>query len=101
MTADRGPMTGHGASVPVFRPRSTLRGGICMDEILTVQEVANYLKVSRSTVWRWCNQGKLFAFKAGHGWRVPRMAVERLVGQLPQEEIITGGVIIMGIGDNP
>ena len=52
-----------------------------MDEILTVQEVANYLKVSRSTVWRWCNQGRLMAFKAGHGWRVHRSEVERMIGQ--------------------
>lgn len=52
-----------------------------MDEILTVPEVAQYLKVSRSTVWRWCNQGKLFAFKAGRGWRVHRSEVEKIVGQ--------------------
>lgn len=52
-----------------------------MDEILTVQEVAVYLKVSRSTVWRWCNEGRLLAFKAGHGWRVHRAAVEKMMGQ--------------------
>jgi len=52
-----------------------------MDEILTVQEVALYLKVSRSTVWRWCNQGRLPAFKAGHGWRVPRTTVEKMMNQ--------------------
>ncbi|MBE7549608.1 MAG: helix-turn-helix domain-containing protein [Anaerolineales bacterium] len=51
-----------------------------MDEILTVQEVAKYLKVSRSTVWRWCNQRRLLAFKAGHGWRVHRTAVEKMMG---------------------
>ena len=62
-----------------------------MDDILTVQEVADYLKVSRSTVWRWCNQGRLRAFKAGHGWRIHRATVEKLVGhkleQLDDEEI--------------
>lgn len=51
-----------------------------MDDILTVQEVAKYLKVSRSTVWRWCNQRRLLAFKAGHGWRVHRTAVEKMMG---------------------
>ena len=50
-----------------------------MDEIMTVQEVAQYLKVSRSTVWRWCNQGKLPAFKAGRGWRVRRVEVDRMI----------------------
>lgn len=50
-------------------------------EILTVQEVAGYLKVSKATVWRWCNEGKLTAFKAGRSWRIRRHEVEKLVGQ--------------------
>lgn len=49
-----------------------------MDEILTVEEVANYLKLSRTTVWRWCQEGRLSAFKVGRGWRVHRSEVERL-----------------------
>ena len=52
-----------------------------MDEILTVQEVANYFKVSRSTVWRWCNQGRMTAFKVGLGWRVHRSEVEKIIGK--------------------
>lgn len=52
-----------------------------MDIILTVPEVAEYLKVSRTTVWRWCNAGKLSAFKAGRGWRVHRSEVEKIVGR--------------------
>ncbi len=50
-----------------------------MDEILTVQEVAEYLKVSRTTVWRWCNKGKLPAFKAGRSWRVHRSEIKKMV----------------------
>lgn len=69
-----------------------------MDDILTVQEVARYLKVSRSTVWRWCNQGKLLAFKAGHGWRVPRGAVERFVGQVPLN-LEEGRAFMIGRGE--
>lgn len=52
-----------------------------MDEILTVQEVADYLKVSRTTVWRWCNAGKLLGFKVGRGWRIHRSELERIVEQ--------------------
>lgn len=51
-----------------------------MDDILTLQEVAAYLKVSRTTVWRWCNEGTLSAFKAGKGWRVHRFDLERFLG---------------------
>ena len=58
-----------------------LQGIISMrDDILTVQEVADYLKVSRSTVWRWCNQGKIEAFKVGRSWRIHRQVVEQVVG---------------------
>ncbi len=52
-----------------------------MDEILTVEEMAQYLKVSRSTVWRWCNEGKVPAFKVGRGWRVHRAQLEQIMGQ--------------------
>ena len=47
-----------------------------MDEILTVAEVAQYLKVSRFTVWRWCKQGKLPAFKVGREWRIYRSVLD-------------------------
>ena len=52
-----------------------------MDEILTVKEVADYLKLSRTTVWRWCNDGQLPAFKVGRGWRIHRSVVEEIIGQ--------------------
>jgi len=52
-----------------------------MDEILTVREVAEYFKLSRTTVWRWCNDGKLPAFKVGRGWRIHRSEVEKITGQ--------------------
>ena len=54
-----------------------------VDEILTVQEVAEYLKLSRTTIWRWCNEGKLSAFKAGRGWRIHRSEIERITRQKP------------------
>jgi len=57
-----------------------------MEELLTVQEVAEYLKLSRSTIWRWCQQGKLNAFKLGHSWRIRWSDVNKLM----QEQIIVG-----------
>lgn len=48
-----------------------------MDDILTVEEIADYLKVSRTTVWRWCQEGRLIAFKVGRGWRIHRRELER------------------------
>ncbi len=55
-----------------------------MDEILTIQEVAQFLKLSRPTIWRWCQEGKLPAFKVGRGWRVHRSEVEKIIGQSPR-----------------
>ncbi|MBC8263521.1 MAG: helix-turn-helix domain-containing protein [Anaerolineales bacterium] len=49
-----------------------------MDEILTVREVAEYLKLSRTTIWRWCNEGKLQAFKVGRSWRIHQSELERI-----------------------
>ena len=60
-----------------------------MNEILTVQKVASYLRLSRTTVWRWCNDGKLPAFKVGRGWRIPRSEVQKmLAGSLSGQQVI-------------
>ena len=48
-----------------------------MDEILTVREVAEYLKLSRTTIWRWCHEGKLKAFKVGRSWRIHQSEIEK------------------------
>jgi excisionase family DNA binding protein len=50
-----------------------------LGEILTVDEVAGYLRVSRATVCRWCGSGKLPAFKIGKGWRVQRGELEGFI----------------------
>ncbi len=42
------------------------------NELLTVKEVAAYLRVSRVTAWRWCQQGVIPAFRIGRNWRVRR-----------------------------
>ena len=52
---------------------------VTMDELLTVEEVAGYLRVSRSTVWRWCQAKKVPAFKIGREWRISGPVLEDLV----------------------
>ncbi|MCB0191126.1 MAG: helix-turn-helix domain-containing protein [Anaerolineae bacterium] len=42
------------------------------NEVLTVKEVANYLRVSRVTIWRWCKQGVIPASQVGRSWRIRR-----------------------------
>jgi excisionase family DNA binding protein len=47
-------------------------GGILQNEVLTVNEVATYLRVSRVTVWRWCQRGIIPASQVGRNWRIRR-----------------------------
>ena len=58
---------------------STQRGqNIGQDELLTVKEVAAYLRVSRVTAWRWCQEGLIPAFRIGRNWRIPSDALLEL-----------------------
>jgi excisionase family DNA binding protein len=50
-----------------------------MEHLLTVREAAEYLRVSQATMWRWCQEGRVPAFKIGHEWRVVTPALQRLV----------------------
>ncbi len=45
---------------------------IWQNELLTVREVAIYLRVGRVTVWRWCQEGTLPASRIGRSWRIHR-----------------------------
>jgi len=56
-------------------------------EILTPEEAAAYLKVSRYTVLRWCRQGRLPAFQIGRGWRVRKERLDQLIQQLETEAV--------------
>lgn len=51
------------------------------DQLLTVAEVAAYLKLSRRTAWRWCKSGHLPAFKVGHQWRIAQRDLDAFVRQ--------------------
>ncbi|MFQ5855996.1 MAG: helix-turn-helix domain-containing protein [Anaerolineae bacterium] len=45
-------------------------------EVLTPQEVAEYLQLTPETIYRYIRQGKLAASKIGRYYRVPRENVE-------------------------
>ncbi len=48
---------------------------------LTVAEVADMLRVSRMTVYRWVHAGDLPAVRFGRSFRVPQQAVEVFMNQ--------------------
>lgn len=41
-------------------------------DILTIKEVAGYLKVNERTIYRLVNKGDIPAFKVGNAWRFER-----------------------------
>ncbi|MFQ5613215.1 MAG: helix-turn-helix domain-containing protein [Anaerolineae bacterium] len=49
------------------------------NEMLTPDEVADYLKVPIQTIWRWCRKGTLPAVKIGKYWRVPREELDDFI----------------------
>ena len=48
-------------------------------EILTVSEVAEYLRIPRKTVYTMLRSGRLRAFKAGRHWRVTRVDLDAFI----------------------
>jgi len=49
------------------------------DEILTIEEVAAYLKAGRRTVYRLAANGQIPAFKLGGTWRFQRAELDRWI----------------------
>ena len=51
------------------------------NEILTLEEVAVYLKAGKRTVYRLAQKGEIPAFKLGGTWRVCRSDLERWIAE--------------------
>ena len=51
------------------------------DEILTLKEVAEYLKLAEKTAYRLAQKGKLPGFKVGGSWRFKREDIKSWIEQ--------------------
>lgn len=49
------------------------------DEIMTVSEVAEYLKISEVTTYKFVQEGKIPGFKIGRHWRVKRIDLAEFI----------------------
>lgn len=58
------------------------------DEIMTIAEVAAYLKISELTTYKFVQEGKIPGFKIGRHWRVKREDLANLIEQLKKGERI-------------
>ena len=50
-----------------------------LGEIFTLDEVANYLKVGKRTIYRLVAEKKIPAFKAGGAWRFTRADIDQWI----------------------
>lgn len=49
------------------------------DEIMTVTEVAQYLKISEVTTYKFVQEGKIPGFRIGRHWRVKRVDLAEFI----------------------
>ena len=56
------------------------------DDILTIREVADYLKVTERTLYRLAQEGKIPAFKVGGAWRFRRGDLDQWIKSQSQTE---------------
>jgi len=55
-----------------------------LPKLLTSREAADYLRVSRATILRWCKAGQLPAVRIGRQWRIDVDQLKRvLAGEVP------------------
>ncbi|MEH8205967.1 methylation-associated defense system helix-turn-helix domain-containing protein MAD1 [Aeromonas veronii] len=61
-----------------------------LDEILTIDEVAVYLKAGKRTVYRLAASGKLPAFKLGGTWRFRRGDLDQWIASRIGKAVVDG-----------
>jgi len=64
---------------PIFSQNDFKLGLNMTDEILTLKEVAEYLKLAEKTAYRLAAEGKLPGFKVGGSWRFKRVDIENWI----------------------
>ncbi len=56
------------------------------DEILTLKELAAYLKLAEKTAYKLAAEGKLPGFKVGGSWRFKAKDIDRWIGEKKTKE---------------
>lgn len=52
-----------------------------MDDIMTIEEVAKYLKLKPQTIYTWAQNGKIPAAKLGKEWRFKKSVIDKWFNQ--------------------
>jgi excisionase family DNA binding protein len=66
-----------------------------MDErpggVLTIDELAAYLKIPKSTLYKLVREGKIPSQKIGRHWRFRKGAIDDWLEETPANEPVSGG----------
>lgn len=49
------------------------------DDIMTVEEIARYLKLKPQTIYKWAQEGRIPAAKLGKEWRFRKSLIDRWI----------------------
>jgi excisionase family DNA binding protein len=80
--SNRQILSGLSLSVPLFSEQPDMD-----DTILTIKDVAAYLKVNERTVYRLAASGNIPAFKVGGSWRFRKDALEQWISEQSNQRI--------------
>lgn len=56
-------------------------------DVLTIEELATYLKIPKSTLYKLVREGRIPSQKVGRHWRFLREAIDRWLAQMPTNDL--------------
>lgn len=58
-----------------------------MSEIMTIEELATYLKISKSSMYKLCQEGKIPGNKVGRHWRFQKEVIDRWLSHSSRSDL--------------
>jgi chromosome partitioning protein len=66
-------------------PEGAVPGGACLEDVVTVEEAARYLKLHPKTIQRWCREGRVPSLRVGSRYRIRQRDLDRVaVAEQPE-----------------
>ena len=62
-----------------------------IDDVLTIGELAIYLKIPKSTLYKLAREGKIPSQKIGRHWRFQKRSIERWLERTVEADNVSGG----------
>jgi len=62
-----------------------------LGDVLTIEELAAYLKIPKSTLYKIVREGKIPSQKVGRHWRFRKVAIDHWLDEMPANKSGSGG----------